>query len=147
MAEMTGIGGERDATLEQAFLLPLTVTPGPSTSLRRALTPGSRFSFLRAMDRERLGGWVCIMADRYRSAMHVGVTTHLAARIHQHREGTGSDFCARYDLKLLVWAERGDRIEDCIAHEKRFKRWRRAFKFDLIERGNPDWEDLNDVLV
>ena len=87
------------------------------------------------------------MADRYRGAMYVGVTSHLAARIHQHREGTGSDFCARYGLKLLVWAERGDRIEDCIAREKRVKRWRRAFEFDLIDRGNPDWEDLYDMLV
>ncbi len=25
--------------------------------------------------------------------------------------------------------------------------WRREFKFDLIERGNPDWLDLYDVLV
>ena len=65
------------------------------------------------------------MADRYRGAMYVGVTSHLAARIHQHREGRGSDFCARYGLK----------------------RWRRAFKFDLIERGNPDWLDLYDVIV
>ena len=99
------------------------------------------------MDRERIGGWVYIMADRYRGAMYVGVTSHLAARIHQHREGTGSDFCARYGLRRLVWAERGYRIEDCIAHEKRVKRWRRAFKFELIERGNPDWLDLYDVLV
>jgi putative endonuclease len=99
------------------------------------------------MDRERLGGWVYIMADRYRGAMYVGVTSHLAARIHQHRNDGGSDFCARYGLKWLVWAERGDRIEDCIAHEKRLKRWRREYKFDLIERGNPDWLDLYDVIV
>jgi putative endonuclease len=99
------------------------------------------------MNRERLGGWVYIMAARYRGAMYVGVTSHLAARILQHREGTGSDFYARYGLKRLVWAERGDRIEDCIQHEKRVKRWRRAFKFDLIEQGNPDWVDLYDVLV
>ncbi|WP_408589711.1 GIY-YIG nuclease family protein [Novosphingobium sp.] len=99
------------------------------------------------MDRERIGGWVYIMADRYRGAMYVGVTSDLAARIHQHRQGTGSDFCARYGLKLLVWAERGDSIEACIRHEKRLKRWRRDFKFDLIERGNPDWLNLYDGLV
>ena len=99
------------------------------------------------MDKERIGGWVYIMADRYRGAMYVGVTSHLAARIHQHRNDRGSDFCARYGLKRLVWAERGDRIEDCITHEKRLKRWRREFKFDLIERGNPDWLDLHNVIV
>ena len=94
------------------------------------------------MERERQGGWVYIMADRYRGTMYVGVTTHLAARIEQHRSGTGSDFCARYGLKRLVWAECGETILDCIAQEKRIKRWRRAWKFDLIERANPQWDDL-----
>ena len=47
----------------------------------------------------------------------------------------------------LVWAERGDAIEDCIGHEKRVKRWRRKWKFALIERGNPDWSDLYELLV
>ena len=94
------------------------------------------------MDRERKGGWVYIMANRYRGTMYVGVTSDLAARIFQHRDGTGSDFCAERGLTRLVWAERGDSIEDCIAHEKRVKRWRREWKFALIERGNPEWHDL-----
>jgi putative endonuclease len=38
------------------------------------------------------------MADRYRGAMYVGVTAHLAARIHQHRPGQSFDFCARYGM-------------------------------------------------
>ena len=88
-----------------------------------------------------------IMADRYRGAMYVGVTSDLAARISQHRVGTGSGFCERYGLKRLVWAERGDTIEECIAHEKRVKRWRRAWKFALIEKGNPGWIDLFDQLA
>ena len=99
------------------------------------------------MDRERQVGWVYIMADRYRGTLYVGVTADLSARIFQHRQGSGSDFCARYGLHQLVWAERGDSIADCIAHEKRLKRWRRAWKFDLIERTNPDWADLFDSLV
>ena len=94
------------------------------------------------MDRERFGGLVYIMADRYRDTMYVGVTSDLSARITQHRTGSGSDFCKRYGLTRLVWAERGDRIEDCIAHEKRIKRWRRQWKFNLVERANPDWNDL-----
>ena len=94
------------------------------------------------MDRERQGGWVYIMTDRYRGTLYVGVTADLAARIHQHRSGTGSDFCARYGLHRLVWAERGDDITSCIENEKRLKRWRRPWKFALVEQGNPDWRDL-----
>ncbi len=99
------------------------------------------------MDKERHGGWVYIMADRYRGTMYVGVSAHLARRIHQHRIGEGADFCARYNLRRLVWAERSEPIEACIAHEKRIKRWRREWKFALIEKGNPEWVDLHDVLV
>ena len=98
------------------------------------------------MDRERQGGWVYIMANRYRGTMYAGVTSDLAARIFQHRSGTGSDYCAERGLGRLVWAERGDSIEDCITHEKRVKRWKREWKFALIEKGNPEWLDLFDQL-
>ncbi len=93
------------------------------------------------------GGWVYIMADRYRGAMYVGVTAYIAARIHQHRHGTGSDHCRRYGLDRLVWADHGDDISLLIEHEKRLKRWHRDWKFDLIERSNPDWIDLFDTLT
>ena len=93
------------------------------------------------------GGWVYIMADRYRGTMYVGVTANLAARIYQHCTGTGSDFCRRYGLTRLVWAEQGDDIQACIAHEKRVKRWRREWKFALVEKDNPDWTDLSDTIV
>ncbi len=93
------------------------------------------------------GGWVYITADRYRSTMYVGVTADFVTRIVRHRAGDGSDFCKRYNLTRLVWAERGDTIEDRIAHEKRLKRWRRDWKFALIENGNRDWLDLFDTLA
>ena len=36
------------------------------------------------------GGWVYIMANRYRGGMYVGVTADALARAYQHREGAGS---------------------------------------------------------
>jgi putative endonuclease len=99
------------------------------------------------MNREQQGGWVYIMADRYRGAMYGGVTAHLAQRIHQHKSGAGSDFCARYGLDRFVWAEHGGDIAACIAHEKRLKRWRREWKYALIEQANPDWRDISALIV
>ena len=93
--------------------------------------------FQPPMDRDTSGGWVYIMADRYRGTMYVGVTADLALRVSQHREGTGSDFCARYGLKRLVWAERFDSIVDAIANEKRLKRWHRDWKIELVEKATP----------
>jgi putative endonuclease len=52
---------------------------------------------------------------------------------------------ARYGLTRLVWAERSDDIASCIEHEKRLKRWRRQWKFALIERDNPEWRDLSGI--
>ena len=99
------------------------------------------------MQHEPTGGWVYIMADRYRGTLYVGVTSDLAARITQHRNGEGSEFCQKHGLIRLVWAEHCGSITDVITHEKRLKRWRRDWKFNLIEQANPDWSDLYDTLV
>ncbi len=99
------------------------------------------------MDRERLGGWVYIMANRYRGTIYVGVTSDLAARVSQHREGKGSQFCAEHGLTRLVWAEFTEPVDEAIAHEKRLKRWHREWKFELIGKANPDWRDLFDDLA
>lgn len=102
---------------------------------------------LLIMDRAAKGGTAYIMADRYRRTIYGGVTADLSARVVQHRAGTGSEFCARYVLKRLVWAEQFGSIQEAIAFEKRLKRWRRAWKFGLIERANADWDDLFDRLI
>jgi putative endonuclease len=91
------------------------------------------------------GGWVYIMADRYRGAMYVGVTADLVRRIQQHRDGEGSRHVAQYGLTRIVYAERHEEILPAIAREKSIKRWRRDWKFALIEADNPDWRNLWDV--
>lgn len=85
-----------------------------------------------------------MMSDRYRGGIYTGVTAYLTERITQHREGKGSAFTARYGFTRFVYAERYDRIEEAIAREKAIKKWRRAWKIELIEKMNPDWDDLHD---
>jgi len=92
------------------------------------------------------GGWVYMMADRYRGAIYTGATADLPARVHTHREGRGSKFCARYGLRRLVYAEEAPTIEEAFAREKAIKKWQRAWKIELIEETNPDWDDLYDRL-
>ena len=99
------------------------------------------------MDSGTFGGWVYIKTDRYRGTLYVGVTSDIATQVSQHREDIGSDFCKRYGLHRLVWAERFDTIDEAITFEKRIKRWRRQWKFELIEKTNPEWEDLFETLV
>ena len=72
------------------------------------------------------GGWVYIMADRYRGTLYIGVTSNVAGRVYAHREGRGSDFCKRYGLTSLVYAEEVPTIDEAIAREKAMKKWKRA---------------------
>lgn len=93
------------------------------------------------------GGWTYIMTNRAHGVLYIGVTRHLAARVDQHRRGTGSDFCRRYRLTRLVLAEPHETIVEAIAREKQLKDWKRAWKIDLIEAANPGWADLWDHLA
>ena len=90
------------------------------------------------------GGWVYIMANRYRGGTYVGVTSDLTRRVLPHREGLGSIHVKDFDKTRLVYAERHEEIEPAIAREKLVKKWRREWKFALIEADNPDWLDLWD---
>ncbi len=60
------------------------------------------------------GGYVYIMTNEPSGTLYIGVTADLARRVNQHREGKGSDFCRRYDLKRLVLVEQYERIEEAI---------------------------------
>ena len=88
------------------------------------------------------GGYVYIMSNGPSGTLYIGVTANLPARIMQHRNGSGSDFCRKYGLTRLVYMERHERIEDAIAREKTLKTWRRAWKLNLIGQHNPEWDDL-----
>ena len=87
-------------------------------------------------------GWTYIMTNRPRGVLYIGVTTDLPARVFQHREGSGSSFCRRYNLTRLVLAEEHGRIHEAIAREKAMKAWKREWKIELIERGSLHWNDL-----
>ncbi|HEX4695006.1 GIY-YIG nuclease family protein [Sphingomonas sp.] len=93
------------------------------------------------------GGWLYMMADRYRGAIYTGVTADLARRVFQHRTRHGSKFVKKYNLRRIVHAEFYERIDEAIAREKAIKKWLRAWKIELIEKANPDWLDLYDALI
>jgi putative endonuclease len=56
-------------------------------------------------------------------------------------------FTKRYGVHRLVYAEFHDTMVEAILREKRIKKWRRAWKLELIERTNPTWRDLYDELA
>jgi putative endonuclease len=93
------------------------------------------------------GGWVYIVTNRANGTLYVEVTSDLARRLWEHREGVADGFTKRYGLKRLVWAERHDDIREAIQREHNLKHWPRAWKIQLILAGNPGWNDLYDLLA
>ena len=100
-----------------------------------------------------IGDWrsvtyfVYIMASKKNGTLYVGVTNDLIRRVFEHREGTVAGFTNRYDIKDLVYFEEHDEPRNAIQREKNIKHWSRAWKLALIERQNPDWQDLFDMLT
>lgn len=93
------------------------------------------------------GGWVYILTNKPNGTLYVGVTSDLARRVWEHREGVVEGFTRRHGLKRLVYAERHDDIRDAIQREKLMKHWSRTWKVRLILRDNPNWDDLYDRLI
>jgi putative endonuclease len=86
--------------------------------------------------------YVYILASAPRGALYVGVTNDLRRRVWEHKEGIAESHTKRYWIRRLVYYEVQMTAEAAIAREKKLKRWRRAWKYDLIEAGNRDWRDL-----
>jgi len=89
---------------------------------------------------------VYIMASRRNGTLYVGVTNNVARRAYEHRNGVGAAFTCKYGVRRLVWYENYADVNEAIAREKRLKKWRRAWKLELIEAMNPDWADLYETL-
>ncbi len=89
-----------------------------------------------------MAGYVYIITNQKHGTLYIGVTSDIARRIWEHREGINNGFAAKYGCRMLVWYEEHDRIETAIQREKSLKRWYRKWKIELIESINPDWRDL-----
>ena len=87
-------------------------------------------------------GFVYILASRRNGTLYIGVTSDLLLRMEQHHRGVGSAFVKKYGVKRLVYFEEYPLYADAIRRETSLKRWKRAWKLDLIEKHNPQWIDL-----
>ena len=88
-----------------------------------------------------------MMTNRPNGTLYVGVTSDLARRVQEHREGQVDGFTKRHGLKSLVYAEYHEDMRAAIQREKNSKHWTRAWKVRLIQVVNPGWDYLYAQLV
>jgi len=91
--------------------------------------------------------YVYMMANNRNTVLYVGVTNNLVRRVYEHKQGVVPGFTKKYNCHKLVWFQESDDIRVAIETEKRMKKWKRAYKENLINAMNPEWRDLYDDLV
>ena len=82
------------------------------------------------------------MASKRNGTVYTGVTSDLVKRVWEHKNDMVEGFTKRYSVHRLVWYELHESMESAILKEKRIKEWKRAWKLQLIESDNPNWQDL-----
>lgn len=85
---------------------------------------------------------VYMLSSQRNGTLYIGVTSDLIKRVYQHRMEILDGFTKRYAIHTLVWYEVLEMMESAILPEKQLKKWSRIAKIRLIERQNPDWQDL-----
>ena len=98
------------------------------------------------MSRER-SYWVYILASRIGGTLYIGVTNDLVRRVYDHRSDLIPGSQSEYGVHKLVYYEQHGTAESAIKREKRLKKWKRAWKIELIEKQNPNWDDLFPVIA
>ncbi len=86
--------------------------------------------------------WVYILFDERAKATYIGVTNNLRRRVFEHKTGLVPGYTKQHGIDRLGYYEEYQYIDNAIAREKALKKWKRAWKYRLIESMNPTWRDL-----
>ena len=86
--------------------------------------------------------FVYILASQRNSTIYIGVTNDIVRRVSEHKAGKIRCFTQKYQVNKLVWFAENNSIHEAIFQEKRMKKWKREDKLKLIEKTNPNWQDL-----
>ena len=90
--------------------------------------------------------FVYILASRRNGTLYTGSTDDLGKRIWEHKTKAIKGFTAKYGADRLVWCEAHETREAAFTRERQIKEWKRTWKLELIEAGNPEWDDLYNTL-
>ncbi|MGI6783507.1 MAG: GIY-YIG nuclease family protein [Aminivibrio sp.] len=87
--------------------------------------------------------YVYLLANIKNTVLYIGITNNLKRRVYEHKHGLVEGFTKKYRVHKLVHYEEVNDVNVAISREKELKAWRRAKKNTLIEKENPEWNDLS----
>jgi len=88
-----------------------------------------------------------ILASKRRGALFVGNSADLIDSVLEHKGNLIDDVTSRYAIHQLVYIERFAAIGPALLREAEIKQMPRCLKLRLIEKHNPDWDDLYEYFV
>lgn len=88
-----------------------------------------------------------ILASKRNGTLYVGCTNDLVRRVYEHKNDFFKGFTKKYGVHMLVYFEQCDDFDSALQREKQIKEWKRKWKLELVEKGNPLWQDLYDELL
>jgi len=88
--------------------------------------------------------FVYMLTNKSNKVLYIGVTNNLERRMYEHRNKMIDGFTKRYNLTKLGYFEETSDVRSAIQREKQLKNWHRDWKISLINRFNPNWNDLSE---
>lgn len=86
--------------------------------------------------------YIYILTNKNNTVLYSGVTNNLVRRCHEHKTKLFKGFTEKYNVDKLIYYELFDEIEFAIRREKQIKGYSREKKDRLIEKFNPNRNDL-----
>jgi len=86
--------------------------------------------------------YVYIATNQRNTILYTGVMSNLERRMQEHKNKMIKGFTSKYNVDKLVYYQTFDNPVEAIAREKEIKGWTRIKKVVLIEKRNPEYEDL-----
>jgi putative endonuclease len=91
--------------------------------------------------------YVYILASKRNGTLYISFTNDLVRRVYEHKNNIVKGFTQKYRVHHLVYFEQYHDVYEAIYREKQLKKWDRKWKLELIEKENPEWNDLYDELI
>ena len=99
--------------------------------------------FLYVLFMKQHNYYVYLLTSMENSVFYVGVTNDLIRRTLEHKIHKNDGFTSKYNITKLVYFETCSNIFDAIKREKQLKHYKRLWKANLVNKDNPDWNDLS----